>query len=108
MEGIKQQKLPQALWNLDRIDKRGTALNGIYRCLMQPPRCFPSGTRDACRLLTCRPEPYDHVGLGLVLVKTLAEATLPGTLCAALDHLKLKRVRHGYAPWRILILPPAC
>ena len=31
VEGIKQQKLPQALWNLDRIDKHGSALNGIYR-----------------------------------------------------------------------------
>ena len=35
MEGIKQQKLPRALWNLDRIDKRGSALNGIYRYMMQ-------------------------------------------------------------------------
>ena len=31
MDGIKQQTLPQALWNLDRIDKRSSALNSIYR-----------------------------------------------------------------------------
>ena len=31
MKGIKQQTLPQALWNLDRIDKRSRALNSVYR-----------------------------------------------------------------------------
>ena len=31
MEGIKHQKLPLALWNLDRIDKQGSALNSTYR-----------------------------------------------------------------------------
>ena len=31
MKGIKQQTLPQALWNLDRIDKRSSALNSVYR-----------------------------------------------------------------------------
>ena len=40
MEGIKKQGLPQALWNLDRIDKRSSALNATYRqaaaCLFLP------------------------------------------------------------------------
>ncbi|CAK0785055.1 hypothetical protein CVIRNUC_008260 [Coccomyxa viridis] len=31
VKGIKQQTLPQALWNLDRIDKRSSALNSVYR-----------------------------------------------------------------------------
>ena len=31
MKGIKLQTLPQALWNLDRIDKRSSALNSVYR-----------------------------------------------------------------------------
>ena len=31
MKGIKQQTLPQALWNLDRIDKRSSAFNSVYR-----------------------------------------------------------------------------
>lgn len=40
VEGIKKQELPQALWNLDRIDKRSSALNATYRqaaaCLFLP------------------------------------------------------------------------
>lgn len=38
MEGIKHQKLPLALWNLDRIDKQGSALNSTYRRVSYPPR----------------------------------------------------------------------
>lgn len=37
MEGIKHQKLPLALWNLDRIDKQGSALNSTYRRVCYPP-----------------------------------------------------------------------
>ena len=53
MKGIKQQTLPQALWNLDRIDKRSSALDSVYRraCFTSSLPAFAHG--HASLLLAC-------------------------------------------------------